>query len=96
LERARAYVDAFIAQTGWTPRQVFHVAGARLYTRQNRIGRWILGMVDRHRFDTRRDHVWTDWIALEQFAASFSAGLGPGAGSQMREAGPAFDAATPR
>lgn len=69
--RAQGYVAAFIRQTGWTPQRTVHVAGARRYLRHGLIGRWILGLVDRHRFDTQQDHEWTDWPALERFGSEF-------------------------
>lgn len=72
LERAKRYVDSFIRRTGWQPRVVVQVAGARLYTRHSAISRWILGLVDRKAFDTSKDHVWTDWDALGQFADDFA------------------------
>lgn len=74
LDRAKGYAEGFVRQTGWAPREIVHVAGARLYTHHNALGRWILGVVDRHRFDTTRDHVWTDWPALERFADAFGDG----------------------
>lgn len=78
-ERAQSYTDGFIRRTKWQPRMVVHVAGARLYTRHGAITRWILGLVDRKAFDTAKDHVWTDWDGLAQFAddfAEFVAGVG--------------------
>ena len=73
MERAEGYVRAFVRQAGWRPHQTLQVAGARLYTRHNALGRWILGLVDRKALDTTRDHVWTDWAALDRFAAGFAA-----------------------
>jgi menaquinone-dependent protoporphyrinogen oxidase len=70
-ERAEKCAADFVARTGWRPARIEHVAGARLYSRHGAVGRWILGLVDRHRFDTRRDHEWTDWAALERFAGDF-------------------------
>lgn len=67
-ERIAKYAADFIARSGWKPKRVCHVAGSRLYTRHNLVGRWILGIVDRHRYDTNRDHEWTDWAALQRFA----------------------------
>lgn len=73
MERAENYADRFVRKTGWTPNRVLHVAGARLYTRHNAIGRWILGLVDRHLLDTSQDHEWTDWEQLKRFAEDFVA-----------------------
>jgi menaquinone-dependent protoporphyrinogen oxidase len=71
MERAEDYVDNFVRRTGWTPNRIVQVAGARLYTRHNAIGRWILGLVDRHMLDTHRDYEWTDWEQLKRFAEEF-------------------------
>lgn len=67
-DRVAKYAADFIARSRWSPNRVYHVAGSRLYTRHNLVGRWILGIVDRHRYDTSRDHEWTDWTALQRFA----------------------------
>lgn len=72
LERAKGYVAGFIRRTRWQPRLVVQVAGARLYTRHTPITRWILGLVDHRAFDTSKDHVWTDWVALAKFADDFA------------------------
>lgn len=77
MARAEGYVTRFVRRTGWTPRRIVHVPGARLYTRHNAIGRWILGVVDRNLLDTARDHIWTDWAALERFAETFDASIVP-------------------
>lgn len=77
-QRLQKYVGDFLHRTGWAPARVFHVAGARLYTRHGALGRWILGLVDGNRFSTNRDYEWTDWAALETFADEFAAGLPPG------------------
>ena len=73
--RLARYVNRFITRSGWQPEQVLHVAGARLYLRHNFIGRAILRLVDGNRFDATRDHEWTDWQALDAFAAGFDASL---------------------
>lgn len=62
--RLAKYASDFVAFSGWSPTRTYHVAGARLYTRHNTLTRWILGLVDGHRYDTRRDHEWTDWAAV--------------------------------
>jgi menaquinone-dependent protoporphyrinogen oxidase len=72
MQAAERYVENFVRKTGWAPNRVLQVAGARLYTRHNAIGRWILGLVDRHLLDTDRDYEWTDWSQLERFASEFA------------------------
>jgi menaquinone-dependent protoporphyrinogen oxidase len=71
MERAQGYAAALANQTGWAPLFTEHVAGARLYTRHNAVARWLLGLVDGNRFDTSRDHEWTDWNELRLFAEIF-------------------------
>jgi len=66
--RIAKYADDFIALSGWAPNRIFQVAGARFYTRHNRVTRWILGLVDQHRYDTSRDHEWTDWASVKRYA----------------------------
>lgn len=66
--RIAKYIGDFIGRGGWTPNCVYHVAGARYYTRHNAVGRWMLGLVDGHRYETDRDHEWTDWVALAKSA----------------------------
>ena len=67
-ERVAAYAKGLTARTGWTPEQVHHIPGARKYASHNALGRWILGIVDRHRYDTSRDHEFTDWMAVAALA----------------------------
>ena len=62
--RLAKYAKDFAALSGWSPKRTYHVAGARLYTRHNALTRWILGLVDGHRYDTHRDHEWTNWTAV--------------------------------
>lgn len=64
---ARTYAEGLFRKTGWTPKHVHHAAGARLYSKLGWFGRWLAGIVDRHRFDPTRDHEFTDWAALGQF-----------------------------
>ena len=61
------YRADFVRATGWQPGAYHDVAGARLYSRHNRLTRWILGLVDHHRFDTDKDHEFTDWAELRVF-----------------------------
>lgn len=75
-KREASYVDRFISKTGWTPQHIHHAAGARLYMRHDRFTRWILGMVDGHRYDTRRDHEFTDWDKLSTFADKVALSVG--------------------
>ncbi|RYD63872.1 MAG: hypothetical protein EOP84_33230 [Verrucomicrobiaceae bacterium] len=75
-ERLMDYRSSLIRNTGWTPSEYHDVAGARLYTRHNPFTRWILGMVDRWRYDTSRDHEFTDWGELRTFSQRWSEAVG--------------------
>lgn len=78
-ERAKANVakmiDEFLRKTGWKPDRVHPVAGALLY-RQYRLPvrlmmRFIAKLVGANT-DTTRDHEYTDWRALDRFAAELA------------------------
>lgn len=84
-QRARAARDVarvmtgFFQKTGWRPDRAIPVAGALEYTRYNLIIRWIMKRIARKAgasTDTSRDHVYTDWEALDRFATEFIAELG--------------------
>jgi|KBSSwiStaDraftv2_1062776.scaffolds.fasta_scaffold293047_2 menaquinone-dependent protoporphyrinogen oxidase len=70
--------ERFRERTGWRPDQVQEVAGALKYTSYG----WLKRMVMRYiagraggSTDTSRDHEYTDWTALREFAWSFVAAL---------------------
>jgi menaquinone-dependent protoporphyrinogen oxidase len=71
---AHGYIDAFIQRTGWQPRQVGSFAGALQWSKYNLLIRLmmriIVGMAGGDT-DTSRDHEYTDWAAVERFAADF-------------------------
>lgn len=74
----------FVESTGWTPGAVLRVAGALSYTRYNWFVRWVIKRIAKRQggsTDTSRDHVLTNWEAVERFASRFFAGL------DRREAG---------
>jgi menaquinone-dependent protoporphyrinogen oxidase len=65
----------FIEATGWAPRDTLRVAGALAYTRYNWFVRWMMKRIAKAQggsSDTSRDHVYTDWDALEQFTSEFA------------------------
>jgi len=75
LDRIR---EGFQERTGWRPDQVKEVAGALKYTRYG----WLKRMAMRYiagraggSTDTSRDHEYTDWMDLKEFAWSFVGGL---------------------
>lgn len=72
----------FVEASGWHPRQTVRVAGRLAYTRYGWLVKWVMKRIAKRAggsLDTSRDHVYTDWAALERFAADFARKLGAGA-----------------
>lgn len=70
-------MDAFFQRTGWHPDRSHAVAGALLYTEYNLLVRWVMRGIAKHEggsTDTSRDHVYTDWDALDRFVDAFVGG----------------------
>jgi menaquinone-dependent protoporphyrinogen oxidase len=67
-------VDRLIAETGWHPRRVELLAGALPYTRYNFLIRFVMRQIVKKEggdTDTSRDYEYTDWAAVDRFAAEF-------------------------
>jgi len=74
----RTTVDAFLRDTGWNPSHVHPVAGALLYRQYNVIVRLMMRFIAKQTgstTDTSRDHEYTDWQALDHFAAELAADI---------------------
>lgn len=71
---AFGYIDAFITRTGWQPERIASFAGALPWSKYNPfirlMMRMIVGMAGGDT-DTSRDYEYTDWAAVERFAAEF-------------------------
>ena len=70
-EAARDTAARFIVETGWTPWRLACVAGALAYTRYNVFVRWFMRRIavrEGGPTDTTRDHVLTDWHAVDDLA----------------------------
>ena len=68
------YGEKFLAQTGWQPTLTKTFAGAVKYTQYNVITRFIMKMISKREggsTDTSRDHEYTDWDSVAQFADEF-------------------------
>jgi menaquinone-dependent protoporphyrinogen oxidase len=78
---AEGYVETFVKETGWYPEKVGLFAGALVYTKYNFLLRWLMRRIARTKgsrdLDTRRDYVYTDFVAVKRFAEEFLAGLVP-------------------
>jgi menaquinone-dependent protoporphyrinogen oxidase len=76
-ERARAAVrwrDEFRVRTGWKPALSASFAGALRYTRYNPFIRALMRFIAGKQSgdtDTSRDYEYTDWKAVDRFAADF-------------------------
>lgn len=69
-------MEDFFVRTGWRPRRVCPVAGALAYTRYGILVRFVMKRIARKAggsTDTSRDHVYTDWEALDRFVDDFLA-----------------------
>jgi menaquinone-dependent protoporphyrinogen oxidase len=67
-------LDTFVAQTGWRPKLFRPVAGALLYREYNFFIRFIIKMIARRTgadTDTSKNYEYTDWAAVDRFAAEF-------------------------
>ena len=80
---AQRQIDEFCRRTGWRPREVAAVAGALVYRKYNPFIRFMMRLIVGAAggdTDTKRDYEYTDWAAVERFAARFSGPLPPGPG----------------
>ncbi len=68
---ARRIMAEFLRKSGWSPELETTFAGAITYTRYNPVLRWWMKRISRAEggsTDTSRDHEYTDWSQVEQFA----------------------------
>ena len=75
-EEAVHFPDAFLKETGWTPAQIHHAAGALRYTEYDFFKRWIIRRMAEHEnapTDVTKDYEFTDWTALSVFVTAFLA-----------------------
>lgn len=71
----RKLIDRFFMDTGWHPKRVKPVAGALLYTKYSFLLRFVMKRIAKAAggsTDTSRDHVYTDWVALDRFVADLA------------------------
>lgn len=96
-ENVAGVLDTFFRKTGWQPRWIQPFAGALLYTQYNFLVRFIMKMISKREggsVDTSRDHEYTDWSAVERFAARIigdmsAAPVASAAAPRQRHADPA-------
>lgn len=81
-KEAEAYPERLTKETGWEPDQILNVAGALKFVEYDFFKRWIMlriAVAEGGPVDTTRDHVLTDWEAVDSFAHSFLAFAAKGA-----------------
>lgn len=69
---ATTYIENFVKQTGWQPTHVGNFAGAIRYSQYGFVKRQLMRLIARSATgdtDTSRDYEYTDWDAVESFAA---------------------------
>ncbi len=74
-ETVATMMNEFFAQTCWHPDRASPVAGALMYRRYNLLIRWVMKRIASSAeasTDTSRDHVYTDWEALDRFVDDFA------------------------
>lgn len=73
-QAALKFGNDFLAKTGWQPALTATFAGAVTYTRYNFITRFLMKKISQKEggsTDTSRDHEYTDWAKVKQFAEEF-------------------------
>ncbi len=72
---AKRYLDKFLHQTGWRPRQTATIGGALQYSKYGRLKTLLMRMIVGFAggdTDASQDYEYTDWEAVERFAESFA------------------------
>jgi menaquinone-dependent protoporphyrinogen oxidase len=74
-EAAQRYVETFLRQVDWHPPQTATFAGALQYSKYGTFKKLLMRLIVGHAggdTDTTRDYEYTDWDAVERFAAVFA------------------------
>jgi menaquinone-dependent protoporphyrinogen oxidase len=72
---ARKYVAGFLELTSWAPRWTATFSGALRYPRYGIVTRWIMKKISARTgapTDTTREFEFTDWAAVDRFAAELA------------------------
>jgi menaquinone-dependent protoporphyrinogen oxidase len=67
---AQRMIDRFLAETGWLPSKTKPVAGALMYSKYSFLVRFVMKRIAARAgasTDASRDHIFTDWAALDRF-----------------------------
>jgi menaquinone-dependent protoporphyrinogen oxidase len=79
-DAAQRYVNSFLRQVRWQPRQIATFAGALCYSKYGRFKRFLVVLFVRMAggdTDTSHDYEYTDWKAVDRFAVDFAKHLPP-------------------
>jgi menaquinone-dependent protoporphyrinogen oxidase len=74
IEGLKKCTALFRHETGWTPKQLHHVAGAFRYTAYDFLKRWAMKYIAYRKggpTETSRDYELTDWDDLTRFVDAF-------------------------
>lgn len=77
---AQRMIDVFVKETGWQPECTLAAAGGLAYTQYNPIVRFVMKQIARHAgapTDTSRDYEFTNWAAVDRFAAALTVRRNP-------------------
>jgi menaquinone-dependent protoporphyrinogen oxidase len=77
-KEAEKFVTDLLEQTGWHPKMTATFAGGLLYREYWFLKRWLMKKVAKDGgkdTDTSKNHIYTDWNAVDQFAVDFVARL---------------------
>ena len=77
-QRVQEQIEGFFRQTEWKPDRVQPVAGALMYTKYGFLIRFVMKMIAKRTgtaTDTSRDHIYTDFAALDRFVGDLVATL---------------------
>jgi menaquinone-dependent protoporphyrinogen oxidase len=73
-KEAKKYVSELLEQTGWQPKLTATFGGGLLYREYWFLKRWMMKKIARDGgkdTDTTKNHVYTDWDAVDQFVGGF-------------------------
>jgi menaquinone-dependent protoporphyrinogen oxidase len=76
----QGYLERLFTTTRWRPREAKVIPGALHYRQYGWLLRWVMKRISAkagHATDTSRDHEYTDWTQVRQFAARIAADLAP-------------------
>ena len=79
-DAAQRYVNSFLRQVRWQPRQIATFAGALCYSKYGHFKRFLVVLFVRMAggdTDTSHDYEYTDWKAVDRFAVDFAKHLPP-------------------